>query len=369
MKCSAVVFGLVVSVFTHSVFAQPLLDCPLADMPFSVDSPLSDVLANQQAKALLNDVAPAMVSMMGKSPAEGGLPPGFTNIISARIAFSMGPKSLADEQINAVDKQLGDLPITRADKQQRCARYDNERPNLARKLGKPAVLVFQKITGFRDVPSVDAAQALLKALADKNGWDMVFVEQAGVFNLEDLTRFDTVIWNNVSGDALTLTQRQAFKVYVESGGAFVGFHGSNGDPVSFWDWYSDELVGAKFIGHPFKPQYQEAKVIVEQPNSAMTAGFESEYVFSEEWYSFDRSVRDKGFDIWLSLDESTYEPIGFGGKDIRMHDHPLAWSHCVGQGRSFYTALGHRPEVYALPLTINLLENAIKWSMQENACK
>jgi type 1 glutamine amidotransferase len=43
-------------------------------------------------------------------------------------------------------------------------------------------------------------------------------------------------------------------------------------------------------------------------------------------------------------------------------DHPIIWSHCVGRGRSFYSALGHKGEYYAEPLHVELLEGAIAWA-------
>lgn len=64
----------------------------------------------------------------------------------------------------------------------------------------------------------------------------------------------------------------------------------------------------------------------------------------------------------MTLDESSDEPVGFGGADIHMGDHPLAWTRCIADGRSFYTAIGHRPEVYAESNSLALLENGIAWA-------
>jgi hypothetical protein len=45
-----------------------------------------------------------------------------------------------------------------------------------------------------------------------------------------------------------------------------------------------------------------------------------------------------------------------------MGDHPIAWSRCIGNGRSFYTAIGHRPESYVEPNSLKLLEQGIAWA-------
>jgi type 1 glutamine amidotransferase len=45
-----------------------------------------------------------------------------------------------------------------------------------------------------------------------------------------------------------------------------------------------------------------------------------------------------------------------------MGDHPIAWTRCVGNGRAFYSAIGHRPEGYAEPHYVALLEQATVWA-------
>lgn len=70
-----------------------------------------------------------------------------------------------------------------------------------------ALLLIEKINGFRDSPSVAAAHA--------------------AFAPAILRRFDAVIWHNVSGDVLALSRRRAFQACI----GHVGVHGSAGDPV------------------------------------------------------------------------------------------------------------------------------------------
>ena len=72
-------------------------------------------------------------------------------------------------------------------------------------------LLFEKINGFKDTPSVNAAHAAFIALAERKGWNVVATDKAGVFNPFILRRFDAVVWNNISGDVLTLSQRRAFE--------------------------------------------------------------------------------------------------------------------------------------------------------------
>jgi uncharacterized protein len=72
----------------------------------------------------------------------------------------------------------------------------------------------------------------------------------------------------------------------------------------------------------------------------------------------------------LTLDEASYSPVGMGGASLRMGDHPLAWTNCIGKGRMFYSAIGHRPETYSQPEYVALLEKAVDWAMTDRtACK
>jgi uncharacterized protein len=44
----------------------------------------------------------------------------------------------------------------------------------------------------------------------------------------------------------------------------------------------------------------------------------------------------------------------------------LAWTNCIGRGRVFYSAIGHRPENYTQPQHVALLENALGWATGAN---
>ncbi len=43
-------------------------------------------------------------------------------------------------------------------------------------------------------------------------------------------------------------------------------------------------------------------------------------------------------------------------------DHPMTWYQRVGEGRAWYTALGHRPETYADPRFADHVLAGIRWA-------
>lgn len=240
--------------------------------------------------------------------------------------------------------------------------YEKVPPVLPRELARPAILIFSKTNGFRHEDAIPAANKLLGAIAREHGWGIFFTNNGAVFSAKQLTRFDAVVWNNVSGDVLTEDQRQAFKTYIEAGGGFVAFHGSGGDPRYRWRWYVEHLIGAQFIGHTQDPQLQNAVVRIRDRNHPATRDMPSQWNSVDEWYSFDRSVRRSGYHVLADVDERSYQP-----GDVAMGiDHPIAWWHCEGRGRAFYSALGHRPEIYAEPNYKKMLAGALVWATRQD---
>lgn len=356
----AVGAALMLALLPVAVSARPVTDCALRDAPFSTESPIVDLLLSPPAKTILETDAPDIFT---------ALPPRFFTTQAPTFAAILNLKALAKmknlpaDKMAALDVKLRALPVTAADKVARCARYDDDRPTITLPKGKPRLLIFEKINGFRDGPSVDAARAAFQAMAQRKGWAVMVSDKGGVMTPTLLRQFDAVVWNNVSGDVLTLAQRAAFKTYIEQGGGYVAVHGSSGDPSTFWPWYVDTLVGTQFAGHPMDPQFQDAKVVVEGRSHPIAAGLPGEWVMNDEWYSFTTNPRP-GSAVIATLDEGSYKPGA-----LAMGDHPIAWTRCVGKGRVFYSGIGHRPETYANPHYVTMLENAVTWaSSRRSAC-
>lgn len=252
--------------------------------------------------------------------------------------------------------------------------YETVSPKLPAEFGRdsrPAMIVFSKTNGFRHEEAIPAGAEMLEKLAKRRGWAIFSTENAAVFTQEALGRADVVVSNNGSGDNTTDDQEAALRAFVEAGGGFVGIHGAGGDYSFEWQFYVDYLVGAQFVGHIMRPQFQEATVIVEDRAHPATRHLKETWSHTEEWYSFESSPRARGVNVLLSIDEDTYEPTGMLWNDLSMGDHPVAWNHCVGAGRVFYTAIGHEAPTYALPEFAGLIEGAIAWAagLEGEGCK
>jgi len=244
--------------------------------------------------------------------------------------------------------------------------HDGVPPALPASVPRPAILVFSKTNAFRHTEAIPAANRLIAVLAKQRGWGVFATENGAVFDPAILTRFDAVVFNNVSGDVFTGPQAAALRAYLERGGGFVGIHAA-GDGSVPWDWYRDQVIGARFTGHPMSPQFQSGTVRIEDHGHPATAMLPPILRRTDEWYHFAASPRPH-VHVLATLDEASLVNHKAFGRDLSMgRDHPIAWWRCVGKGRAFYTAMGHQAESYGEPAMRAMIAGAIDWAVRRQA--
>ena len=148
---------------------------------------------------------------------------------------------------------------------------------------------------------------------------------------DNLKNYDGVIFDSTTGD-LPLPDKAAFLKWIADGHAFIGVHSAT-------DTFHDYPAFIEMIGGEFK--IHGAQVAVEclndDPSNPATRSLPAKWVVFDEIYQFKNFDREKVHTL-LSLDKHPNDKTpGF---------YPLAWCRQYGQGRVFYTALGHREDVW-----------------------
>lgn len=218
------------------------------------------------------------------------------------------------------------------------------------------VLVFTKTNGFRHA-SIPTAISTIQELGAAHGFGVVASEDPGVFTDANLSNFTAIAFANTVGNVLTPQARDAIEGFVTSGGGWVGVH-SAADTEYDWPFYTALLSGGRFLSHPLINQ--PGCIVRESSTHLSTAHLPSRWTIPfEEFYSFTTNVRGTA-QVLLSIDEKSYlqdpntsllpsptPPYSFqkwvSGK---MGDHPMSWQRPIGNGLSWYTALGHEKKVY-----------------------
>jgi type 1 glutamine amidotransferase len=156
-----------------------------------------------------------------------------------------------------------------------------------------------------------------------------------------LKNYDGVIFANTTGD-LPLPDKQAFLNWIKSGKAFIGMHSATDtfDHHKPVDPYV-EMLGAEFRAHN---KQCEIDCINQDPKHPACSHLGPTFHVKDEIYLMTNFDRSKVHGL-LGLDK--HPPDGSAeGKEQTPGDYPIAWYKLYGNGRVFYTSLGHREDVW-----------------------
>ena len=204
------------------------------------------------------------------------------------------------------------------------------------------VLVYSKASAFvhRSIPVVNA---MLRLLGEETGaFTAVFNNDEQEFTPEYLQQFDMVFFNNTTGVQRAFTteaQRSALLDYVRNGGGWGGLHAATDAGGEGWMEYT-RMVGGQFDGHPWGSQ-GTWPIVVDDPDHPIVQGYsQTAFMLSDEIYVFKHYDRSQ-LRVLVSIDaDATDRP---GRPD---NDHPIVWVKEYGEGRVFYSSLGHNNEVF-----------------------
>ncbi len=221
-----------------------------------------------------------------------------------------------------------------------------------------SVLNFQGDSGFQH-DSKDEAKRMIEILGEKNGWDVVYVDNTNREDFTDLPKYDVLVFNNNCGtDSSVFSKREqiALQEYIRTGGGFVGIHCAGAiwkEEVKFQKWY-ERLIGTRLVAHP---EVQWARLTVENELHLATAHLPHEWFIEDEWHCFSSNPRGK-VNVLISLDEDSYK----ADDKLKMGDHPFTWYQYFEGGRSFFTSLGHTKSTYQNADFQRMIEQGIRWA-------
>jgi uncharacterized protein len=201
----------------------------------------------------------------------------------------------------------------------------------------------------------------IRKLGKENGFDVDVSDDPDVFTPDNLKQYSAIIFSNSNNEAFeTQAQRDSFRRYIRAGGGFVGIHSASGSERE-WPWFW-AMLGGKFHRHP---KIQPFEVRVADANHPATKDLPSTFTWDDECYYLDNL--NSNIRPLLVTDPAQLD-------DPKKHEYPgdrfgdalpLAWYHEFEGGRSFYTALGHKPEHYQDPILLKHIRGGILWAMGE----
>jgi type 1 glutamine amidotransferase len=203
-----------------------------------------------------------------------------------------------------------------------------------------SVLVFSGADGFVH-DSIPWGEAALRIMGEKTGaYSATLSDDPAFFDRERLFQFDAVVMNNNCGNPIADIQRRTNLLeFVRSGRGLVGIH-----CAAHLDWPEyTEMLGGYSISHPWNAG-STVMIRLEEPDHPLLRSFTTaSFAHSDEIFVFRDFSRQK-VRVLLSLD-TAHTDMNKPGV-TKDQDVPLAWIRRYGEGRVFYSALGHQKDVY-----------------------
>lgn len=231
---------------------------------------------------------------------------------------------------------------------------------------KKKILAIGEVDGFQH-DSVSHALATIERLGQQSGIYDTYIrtdcelltKQKLTANAKNLDYFDAVVFYTTGELHLSPQQKADFMSFIKQDGkGFVGVHSAL-DTNYAWHEYG-EMIGGYFNEHPWGTF--DAPVIVEDPAFPAMKGFAPTFTTHDEIYQAMDWSRDK-VRVLARLD-----PTKLNLNNPRVHrtdhDFAVAWAKMYGNGRVFYSTLGHTEQAWDTPGVQTMYLEAIKWALK-----
>ncbi|WP_138469547.1 ThuA domain-containing protein [Poseidonocella sp. HB161398] len=216
-------------------------------------------------------------------------------------------------------------------------------------MSRKALVFYGGWDGHEPGPSSEIAVEMLAA----EGFEVTREEGTAILAEADLPGFDLIV------PVMTMAEPEkeevaALTAAVEAGTGLGGFHGGMGDTFRKNTDYQF-MVGGQFVAHPGNVIDYRVEIGSGDPLLAGIGDFDYR---SEQYYMHV----DPRIEV---LAETTF--TGAHAPWVAGTRMPVAWKHRHGQGRVFYSALGHKAAEFGHPQMKEILRRGLLWAARDAA--
>ncbi len=202
---------------------------------------------------------------------------------------------------------------------------------------------------------LDQAATAIAELALMEGLQPVHVRDVAGLSAKDLRQPGVLGLFTIGETPWTNRQRAAILEGVGEGRlSVVALHAAT-DSCHGWDDYL-RLVGARFDGHPWTQHFE---IDVLDRSHPATSHLGAGWSMKDEVYLF----RELRADAHVLL-QAREDPLDMSAPGARRPEcgFPLSWCFEEGDGRVFYTALGHFPSAWESPAYLRHVAGGLAWA-------
>jgi type 1 glutamine amidotransferase len=222
------------------------------------------------------------------------------------------------------------------------------------------ILVITQSKGFRHGPVTRPApdqlclvEKTLQEIGKTSGVFETVNSQDAIASLtrENLAKFDAVFFYTTGSLLPAGDPREALLEFVKQGKGFIGTHSAT-DTFHDFKGYTG-LINGRFAGHPWGSG-TTCSFVNHEPSHPVVKMFDSEFQWKDEIYQYN-DYDQKSVRVLYSLNMAKTNPK-------RPYLVPVCWVREFGEGRLFYTNLGHNEATWKDAKYQEHLITGMKWA-------
>lgn len=227
--------------------------------------------------------------------------------------------------------------------------------------------------GELEHPSIPYGNYAVQQLGKRTGaYEVVFSNDIQMFRPGVLDQFDAVCFLNTVGVLFDDPElRNSLLRFVSGGKGFIGFHAAAATFVEYpvyghWPEFSEMVGGTENGGHPWGTD-EVVTIKIDDPSSPLNAAFEGQsFEIADEMYQFQEPDLRGRLRVLLSIDISKTDTDS-SRRILRVRmddkDFPMSWIRRYGEGRIFYTSLGHSERIFRHPKLLRHFLAGIQYTL------
>lgn len=191
--------------------------------------------------------------------------------------------------------------------------------------------------------------AVVRDMLTAHGMTVTVEPGTAVLARADLSAFDLIV-PMITMSTIEPEELKALTAAVEAGTGLAGFHGTMGDSFRASPDYQF-MTGGQWVAHP--GNIIDYRIDITRPDDPIMAGIDSFDYRSEQYYLHVDPANEV-------LATTTFSGAYF--PSIEGVVMPVVWKRRYGNGRVFYSALGHTAEEFAVPQMRRIFERGALWA-------
>ena len=199
------------------------------------------------------------------------------------------------------------------------------------------------------------AEIALTQLGQQTGlFDLTCTQNVADINKDHLQKYQLLIFYS-QGEVPIATESMDYLVkewLPQKGHAFVGFHSASdtlGNDKRYWD-----MIGGTFDGHPWNAG-ETVTISVHDPDHPAMKPLGWEFQIKDEIYQY-KNFQPEKVRVLMSLNMEkcpTKKP----------YHVPVSWVKNYGDGRVFYSNLGHNESTWVTPMFLEHAKGGFRWAL------